>query len=126
MAAAELGPPVALLTSYLAVLYEGNLGPPPQRWLSILRVMADKAWQVNRLIDELKVSARVEAKADTSNRASLDLREAVRQAAKRAVGRADVAGGRITTRLGDEAIPVDADPRQIGRILDNLIHNSLT
>ncbi len=126
VAAAELGPPVALLTSYLAVLSDGNLGPPPQRWTAILNVMADKAWQVSRIINELTESARIEAKSEHSNRAYLDLREAVQQAAKRAVGRADNAGARISAKLGTEAIPVDADPRQIGRILDNLIHNSLT
>jgi hypothetical protein len=82
-AAAELGPPVAVLTSYLAVLADGNLGPPPQRWMAILRVMTDKAWQVSRLIDELKESARVEAGSDSPSRAYLDLREAVQQAAKR-------------------------------------------
>lgn len=126
VAAAELGPPVAILTSYLAVLSDGNLGPPPQRWRAILNVMNDKAWQVSRLIDELAESARVEARSDRPSRAYLDLREAVQRAAKRAAGRAGVSGARISARLGADPIPVDADPRQIGRILDNLIHNSLT
>ena len=126
VAAAELGPPVAVLTSYLAVLSDGNLGPPPTRWVAILKVMADKAWQVSRIIDELTESARIEATSDRSNRAQLDLREAVREAAKRASSRADVVGAGITTRLGSAAIPVDADARQIGRVLDTLIHNSLT
>jgi len=55
-----------------------------------------------------------------------DLREAVQEAVRRAAGRADVSGAQISTRLSDAPVPVDADSRQIGRILDNLIHNSLT
>ena len=126
VAAAELVPPVAVLTSYLTVLSDGNLGPPPAKWLAILKVMGEKAWQVSRVIDELTESARVEAASERSDRAHLDLREAVRQATRRASGRADMAGAEISSRLAGDAISVDADARQIGCILDNLIHNSLT
>jgi signal transduction histidine kinase len=126
VAAHELAPPVAVLTSYLAILYEGKLGPPPTKWTAILRVMADKAWQVDRIINELVDAARIEAKTQKPNRSYLDLRDAVRQAVERAAPRLEVSGGRITTELATEPVPVDADARQIGRILDNLINNSLT
>jgi integral membrane sensor domain MASE1 len=122
----ELGPPIALVTSYLAVLSEGKLGPPPSKWRAILSVMNDKAWQVSRLIDELSEAARIDAETETSSPAMLDLREAVREAATRARPRADVAGAEITTTFGTEPVAVHADPRHVARILDNLIHNSLT
>jgi signal transduction histidine kinase len=124
VAAHELGPPVAILTSYLAILYEGKLGPPPTKWLSILRVMDDKAWQIDRIINELVDAARIEATPPTP--AQLDLREAVQKAVERASRRLEVSGGKITTTLAPEPVQVAADPRQIGRILDNLINNSLT
>ena len=126
VAAHELGPPMAVLTSYLAILYDGKLGPPPSRWISILRVMADKAWQVDRIIEELVDAARIEAKAQPSSHACIDLREAVQKAVARARPRVEVSGARIATTFGTGPVPVDADPRQIGRILDNLINNSLT
>lgn len=126
VAAHELQPPVALLTSYLEVLSRGHLGPTPQRWAAILRVMAAKAWQVDGIIKELVDAARIEGEAQTSTRAYLDLREAVQKAVKRARPRLEVSGGQISTRFSSEPVPVDADPRQIGRILDNLINNSLT
>jgi len=126
VAAHELGPPMAGLTSYLAILSDGKLGPPPSKWTPILRVMADKAWQVDRIINELVDAARIEAKAQPSARAYLDLREAVQKAVERAKPRVEVSGARIATTLGLDPVPVDADPRQIGRILDNLINNSLT
>ena len=126
VAAHELGPPVAVLTSYLAILSDGKLGPPPAKWRSILNVMSDKAWQVDRLINELVDAARIEGKAQPATPAYLDLREAVRNAVRRARLRVELSGAQITTTLGLEPVPVDADERQIGRILDNLINNSLT
>jgi len=125
-AAHELGPPVAVLTSYLAILSNGNLGPPPPKWRASLNVMADKAWQVNQVMNELVEAARIESKTQPTNRAYLDLRDAVQKAVERAGPRVEVSGARIATTLGPEAVPVDADARQIGRILDNLINNSLT
>jgi two-component system, OmpR family, sensor histidine kinase MtrB len=126
VAVGELGPPVALLTSYMEVLSSGDLGPPPEQWEPTLSVMADKAWQVSRIIEDLIDSAQIESESNTAQRSQLDLRDAVRLAAARAGARVDMAGAEIITAYDEEPIPVDADPRQIGRILDNLIHNSLT
>jgi len=126
VAAHELGPPVAVLTSYLAILSDGKLGPPPPKWRAILNVMADKAWHVNRIMDELVEAARIEATAQPADRVYLDLREAVQKAIDRARPRVELTGARIATTLGPEPVPVDGDARQIGRILDNLINNSLT
>jgi len=124
VAAHELGPPLAILTSYLAILYEGKLGPPPTKWLRILRVMADKAWQIDRIINDLVDAARIESNSPAP--AQLDLRDAVKKAVGRASRRLEVGGGKITVNVASVPVPVDADPQQIGRILDNLINNGLT
>jgi signal transduction histidine kinase len=127
VAAHELGPPVAVLTSYLAVLSDGQLGPPPTKWRSILYVMADKAWHINRIIADLHEAARLEGpNPQPPHHDQLDLRIIVQDAIKRARPRAEVAGAEIATNLGSKPMPVDGDARQIGRILDNLINNSLT
>ena len=126
VAAHELAPPLALLTSYLAILSDGKLGPPPPKWSKILRVMADKAWQVDRIINELQDGARIEAQPFASHRDHLDLREVVEVAVKRATPRSELTGAKIITTLGPNPLSVDADALQIGRILDNLINNSLT
>jgi len=122
----ELGPPVAVLTSYLAVLSDGMLGPPPARWRAILNVMGDKAWQVSRIMNELVEAARIEATAQPVDRAYLDLREAIQKSIVRARPRIEMSGAHIAATLGPEPVPVEADAGQIGRILDNLINNSLT
>jgi len=122
----ELGPPVAALTSYLAILSEGKLGPPPPKWRATLNVMADKAWQVDRIMNELVEAARIEAKTEPSNHVYVDLREAVKNAIDRVRARAEMSGAQIAVSLAKEPVPVHADSRQLGRILDNLINNSLT
>jgi signal transduction histidine kinase len=122
----ELGPPVAALTSYLAILSDGELGPPPPKWRATLNVMADKAWHVNRIMNELVEAARIEANAGPSSHAYVDLRQDVKKAVDRARQRAEMSGAKIALTLPKEPVPVNADSRQIGRILDNLINNSLT
>ena len=126
VAAHELGPPVEVLTSYLAILSDGKLGPPPPKWRAILNVMADKAWHVNRIMNELVEAARIESKPQRTNRVCLDLRDAVQKAIERAGPRVEVSGAKIAVTLGTDPLPVDVDGSQIGRILDNLINNSLT
>ena len=125
VAAHELGPPVAVLTSYLAILMDGKLGRPPAKWTSILNVMADKAWHVNRIMADLLDAARIEGNSHPPHRDQMDLRIIVQDALKRARPRAELAGAENATNLGSKRMPVDGDARQIGRILDNLINNSL-
>jgi len=126
VAAHELAPPVAVLTSYLAILSDGKLGPPPPKWRAILNVMADKAWQVNRIMNELVEAARIESRPQRTNRVCLDLRDAIQKAIERAGPRVQVSGAKVDVTLGTDPVPVDVDGSQIGRILDNLINNSLT
>jgi signal transduction histidine kinase len=124
--AREQSEQISRLTSYLAILSEAKLGPPPPKWRSILNVMADKAWQVDRIINELVDAARIEAKPQAPERGYLDLRDVVRRAVDRARARAEMSGARIAVTVAPQPVPVDGDARQIGRILDNLINNSLT
>jgi len=126
VAAHELGAPLAVLTSYLALLADGKLGAAPARWIDVLNVMADKAWHVNRIMGDLLESARIEAHPLTSSRSTVDLQDVVLKAVDRARPRAELNGAEVVTSLGAEPVHVDADPLQLGRILDNLINNGLT
>jgi signal transduction histidine kinase len=115
-----------VITSYLAILSDGSLGPPPAKWRQILNVMNDKAWQLDRIIRELVDAAQIESKVQSPNRGYIDLRDVVKKAVERARPRADVGGAKIAITLAPDPIPVEADERQVGRILDHLINNSLT
>jgi signal transduction histidine kinase len=88
--------------------------------------MADKAWQLHRKIDDVLEAASIESNTLPAQKSDVDLRDVVKRAVERARSRAELTGARITTTLGPDRVPVDADPRQLGRILDNLLNNGLT
>jgi signal transduction histidine kinase len=125
VAAHELGAPLAVLTSYLSLLSDGKLGPAPSKWSSVLNVMADKAWQVTGIVNDLLEAARIEAGTHESSRTSLDLRDIVLRAVEKARPRAELSAGQIVATFGPDAVQVEADAGQLSRILDNLINNSL-
>ncbi|MGH7765459.1 MAG: sensor histidine kinase, partial [Candidatus Dormibacteraceae bacterium] len=125
-AAGELNPPIAVLTSYFAILSDGEMGHPPDRWIVALRVMADKAWRLKRVVDELVDAARVESGEITPHRSEVDLRDVVKKAIDRARPRVELTGAEIVTKLGTAPVQVKADADQLGRILDNVISNGLT
>ena len=126
VAAHELGAPLAVMTSYLALLADGKLGAAPAKWTAVLNVMADKAWHVNRIMSDLLDAARIEAQPLKCDVSSVDLRDVVHDAVERARPRAEMNGADIAATLGQEPMQVEADSRQLARILDNLINNGLT
>jgi signal transduction histidine kinase len=105
---------------------EGSLGTPPDGWGRPLQVLRSKAEELNKMVDDLLVSSRIEANALPGGRRLVDLCGVVRAAAERARPRAQLLQGEIVTELGPEAAVVDGDEDQLGRIFDNLLNNSLT
>jgi signal transduction histidine kinase len=126
VAARELDPALGVLNSYLSILSDGQLGPAPSRWTSALNAMANRAWQVNQIMHELKQAAQIDAHAGSPEHSSVDLRPVLDRAIARAKNRAELVGAQIDFWLDNEPIVVRADPLQVGRIIDNLISNSLT
>jgi signal transduction histidine kinase len=56
----------------------------------------------------------------------IDLRNVVEDAVARARPRADLLHADISTKMANGALPVNADKEELGRLLDNLINNSLS
>ena len=152
MAAHELRTPISVLNGYLSMLLDGSLGPAPGRWRPALDILGAKIREINKLIGDLLDAARLEADPAPAPRTEVDLRAVLAQAdseAREAELRVAIESAiaslpdrcrevfelsriqglkysEIATTLGGEAVLVDADAEQIGRILDNLINNGLT
>jgi signal transduction histidine kinase len=126
MAAHELRNPISVLTGYLVMLSDGSLGPSPERWKGPLEVLTAKTRELNHIVTSLLEASRVEANPSPRSRGLIDLRTVVREASERAWPRAGLLGGEIATTLTGDPVPVEADPEELGRILDNLINNALT
>jgi HAMP domain-containing protein/signal transduction histidine kinase len=124
MAAHELRTPLSVITGYLSMLQDGTLSPETaQRPISIL---IGKARELNGIVNDLLMAARVEGGRVPTQIITLDLRAAVADALARADARSTLLGADISSALPVDAVPVQVDREQMARILDNLINNALT
>jgi signal transduction histidine kinase len=126
MAAHELRTPITVVTGYLSMLTDGTLGAVPIDWKMSLEILTAKARELNSIVADLLEASRIEANALPRSHDELDLRRVVQDASERGKPRASLLGGEITTRLPGDPVLVEADGKQLGRILDNLINNGLS
>jgi signal transduction histidine kinase len=114
MAAHELRTPITVLAGYLSMMDEGSLGRAPDSWAVPLQILKTKTSELNRIMETLVKASLI------------DLRNVVEDAVARARPRADLLHADISTKLAIGALPVNADKEELGRVLDNLINNSLS
>jgi signal transduction histidine kinase len=126
MAAHELRTPLSVISGYVSMLRDGSFGTAPESWERPLNMLATKAMELGGLVDELLLASRLETGMLPGRRGRLDLRRLVREAVNRAQPRAALLNAELSHRLPAQPVTVEADPGEVGRILDNLINNALT
>src|SRR6202035_3819088 len=89
-------------------------------------MLMGKARELNSIVADLLEASRIEANALPRSHDLMDLRTVVQGAIERAQPRANLIGGEIVTQVPSDPVLVEADSKQLGRILDNLINNGLT
>jgi two-component system sensor histidine kinase KdpD len=95
-------------------------------WRKPFETLMGKTRELNRIVTDLLEASTMEANAVPRNHDQLDLRTVVQDAAERAHGRANLLGGEIAMLLPADPVVIDADERQLGRILDNLLNNGMS
>lgn len=125
-AAHDLRTPLTVLSGYLSLLSGGSVGSPPPAWEAPLGVLAAKTRELERMVDDLLTASRYEAVPPRPEREVIDLRKVVDDAVERARPRTDLLGAGLTIDLPSLPVPVEVDPADIGRVLDDLINNALT
>jgi signal transduction histidine kinase len=126
MAAHELRTPITVVMGYLSLLSDGTLGAVPDGWRKALETLMSKTRELNSIVTDLLEASRIEAKAVPRSHDQLDLRTVVDHAGERGRARANLLGAEIAMQLPSDPVPIDADEKQLGRILDNLINNGLS
>jgi signal transduction histidine kinase len=126
LAAHELRTPLSVIKGYLSMLEDGTFGAPSDAWQAPIGIISHKAGELAGLVDSLLAAARIQAGALPTSARRVDLLENVNRAVKRAEAGAQLLDGKITVVAPPKAVKVRSDPEHIGRILDNLINNSLT
>lgn len=121
VAAHELRGPLGVAAGYLDVVAEGGFGELPERAREPVRIARDKLREADGLIETLLLRGR----GARPRGRTVDARELVAAALRRARPRADLAHAKLASDVPECAVPVAADALQIGRVLDNLINNAL-
>jgi signal transduction histidine kinase len=125
LAAHELRTPISVIKGYISLILEGSLAELPEVMVQPLKVVQEKATELNATVEDLLAAARVQAGTITSNPAVVDLRSLVEHSAARVLPAITLAGGRLDTKLPGRAVPVLCDEAHVERILDNLLNNAV-
>ena len=126
MAAHELRTPITVLSGYLAMLGEGSLGPAPAAWETPISVLNAKTIELDKIVGDLLEASRLDIDAEHAKKAVIDLRRVITLSVGRARPRAELLDAEINTELPDEPVMVEGSSDELGRVMDNLINNSLT
>ncbi len=126
MAAHELRTPITVLAGYLSMMGDGSLGRAPDSWAVPLQILKTKTGELNRIMESLVKASQIDGKVTPLKGQVIDLRNIVEDAVARARPRADLLHADISTKLAIGVLAVNADKEELGRVLDNLINNSLS
>jgi PAS domain S-box-containing protein len=126
MAAHELRTPLSVVMGYLSMLADGTLGPAPEGWTRPIEILNHKVSELNKLVDDLLLAARMERGMLPADVARIDLRLAAQEALARADARAALLKAKMLCEVPANPVWVEADADQLARILDNLVNNALT
>ncbi|MEP7104577.1 MAG: ATP-binding protein [Chloroflexota bacterium] len=124
LASHELRSPLTVVKGYSSMISEGVLGPVPDAVHSVLPIITAKLGQVERLIDEMLTSARLEEGAPRPRPVRFDLRPLLVDAAE---GRTELAqaGRRVDLQLPEAPVEVVGNPADVGIIVGNLLDNAV-
>ncbi|HET9051872.1 MAG TPA: HAMP domain-containing sensor histidine kinase [Candidatus Dormibacteraeota bacterium] len=121
LASHELRAPLSVLGGYLEMLADGSLGTLPPMAARTVPIAAQKLAEMNRLVDGMLETARIEDSRLNLALAPCDACDLVRAAASRS----REAGGRVHLLLPDEPVEVVADRARVETIIANLVDNAV-
>jgi two-component system, sensor histidine kinase len=125
MAAHELRTPLAVIVGYLSMLHDGTFGEVTPDWARVVQILIQKGHELNGLVDGLLTAARIEAGTVPGRVVDYDLREAARQAMRKATPQAELLGADMQLEVPETPVFVQSDPTHLARIVDNLVNNAL-
>ncbi len=121
-AAHEINTPITALHTNLELAASG--GRPDDFQADIARAQVELA-RLETLARELLTLSRLEARSPERVRAPVDLVTLARQVVEHHASRAEQAGIALTLNMPDAPLIIQADERQIARMVDNLLDNAL-
>ncbi len=118
----DLRTPLTTIRGYAEAIQAGHV--PEDDLPRVAGVLHTQAGRLSRLVEDLMLLSRLEAREFTLRPEPVDLRAHLKEIAEAFRGRADAAHVRLTTDLADVGdVITDAD--RVGQVLGNLIENAL-
>ena len=121
----DLRGPLAIILGYMDMLAEGTFGTLTDRQRKPLNLVTAKGVEMQHLIDDLLLAARLESGSLPVAPMAVDLRTLVTAAVTRAQARASILHATVTCAAPDTPVEVMADRNLADRVLDNVINNAL-
>lgn len=126
IAAHELRTPLTVIGGYASMLLDGSLPSGSERAKAGLVLIARKTEEAKRVVNQMLLAARIDAKGVIREETTFDLRRSVADAVDRAAGLVEMESQGIVMNLPEQPVLVEADRAHVGLILDNLVNNALT
>jgi signal transduction histidine kinase len=122
LASHELRGPLSVLSGYLSMMEEGSA--PPDQLARILAVLTAKVAEMNRLVDQMLETARLEDGRLQLDREPVDLVALITEAVRATL---PMGAPRHTVVIDADggAVPIHVDPGRIVTVLANLVGNAV-
>jgi len=124
LASHELRGPLAVVRGYISMMEDGTLAPVGEHVGPVLPLLRAKLDEMDRLINEMLETARLDDSALQLQLARLDLREVVHEAVRSLEPLAG-ARHRLVTETPGAPVEVRGDHSRLSMIVTNLVHNAL-
>ncbi len=124
MVAHELRSPLVSIRQQNSVLLEGLAGPLQEKQEELIRRGSKKIDQLLDLINDLLDIARIEAGGHQQNRAPIEIAKVVHETVELIRPRAETQGITLSVRC-DGSQSIQADPKGIAEVMNNLITNAV-
>jgi signal transduction histidine kinase len=124
LASHELRGPLGVVRGYVSMMEDGTLGPVGERVDPVLPVLRTKLDEMNRLINDMLETARLDDSALQLELGRVDLREVVNEAVRSLEPLADERHSLVTSIPGGPVV-VMGDRSRLTMIVTNLVHNAI-
>ena len=125
VASHELRTPLTVIRGYVSMAADGSLGALPEGMRTALPSIESEVNQLERLVEQMLLAARLDEQVLFLDRRRVDLRDVVRACLS---GLPDPTPGtprhRLVVETGPRPVPVDVDPNRVADVLGNLVDNA--
>ena len=125
MVAHEFRTPMTVIHGYVTMMVDGELGPIPEAWREPLERVLEKTRELNGMVNDVLMAARLEAGRLVGDSERVDLRDVIEDCVRRAQGRIDLLAAAVEVEVPPGPVPAVVDRGHVGIILDNLLNNAL-